>query len=361
MLPHFIFQGSPFAQGLAHGESLKSSIQNNIEVYVDRFTSEAGMKKNELYDNAKTYSAVLNKQNSNYLDGMKGISRGSGINFIEIAMLNLRYELLYNALGKRYMDQTTDGCTAFAIMPEANKTKHVIIGQNWDWIPDIECVLITNINTNGIKNLSFTEAGIFAGKPGMNSKGIGLTVNGMYSNEDDWLRLCKPFHVRCYEILQSSNLNRALNVLKKTKRSCTSNFIIGEANNKAIDIELAPNTHRIIIPKNGIITHANHLQNQTKINVKEPPNPQRYHSEFRQKQMQLLLERGKPLTLADIKLIMQNHKNKPQSLCRHRDLTLPSSQHTITKTAMIMNLDTREMLVTSGNPCTSKFEHFTLD
>ena len=77
--------------------------------------------------------------------------------------------------------------------------------------------------------------------------------------------------------------------------------------------------------------------------------------------MQLLLERGKPLTLADIKLIMQNHKNKPQSLCRHRDLTLPSSQHTITKTAMIMNLDTREMLVTSGNPCTSKFEHFTLD
>ena len=41
--------------------------------------------------------------------------------------------------------------------------------------------------------------------------------------------LCKPFHVRCYEVLQSSNLNRALNVLKKTKRSCTSNFIIGEA------------------------------------------------------------------------------------------------------------------------------------
>ena len=91
MLPHLIFQGSAYAQGLAHGEALKSSIKHNIEVYLDRFTSEAGMKKNELYDNAKTYSAVLNKQNSNYLDGMKGISRGSGIDFIEIAMLNLRY------------------------------------------------------------------------------------------------------------------------------------------------------------------------------------------------------------------------------------------------------------------------------
>jgi len=360
MLPHLIFQGSAYAQGLAHGEALKSSIKHNIEVYLNRFTSEAGMKKNELYDNAKTYSTVLNKQSSNYLDGMKGISIGSGIDFIQIAMLNLRYELLYHALGKRYLDQTIDGCTSFAIMPEANKTKHVIIGQNWDWIPDIECVLVTSINTNGINNLSFTEAGIFAGKPGMNSKGIGLTVNGMYSIEDDWSRLYKPFHIRCYEVLQSSNLEMALGVLNNTYRSCTSNFIIGEANKGAVNIELAPKKHRIILPNNGIITHANHFQNPDEIDVKEPPNPRRYLSEFRQKQMQCLLEKEKPLTLSNIQSIMQNHKNKPQSLCRHRDATLPESQHTITKTAMIMNLDTKEMYVTNGNPCTSTFEQFTL-
>ena len=157
MLPHFIFKGSAYKQGLAHGKSLKTAIKNNIEVYLNRFTSEAGMNKNALFGNTEIYANVLTKQNYDYVEGMKGIAEGSGIDFIKIAMLNLRYELLYHALGKRYVDQTTDGCTSFAIMPETNKKKHVIIGQNWDWIPEVECVLVTSINPSGINNLSFTK------------------------------------------------------------------------------------------------------------------------------------------------------------------------------------------------------------
>ncbi len=53
---------------------------------------------------------------------------------------------------------------------------------------------------DGLRTLSFTEAGIFGGKIGLNSAGLGLTVNGLTTTDDDWSRLSKPFHVRCYEI-----------------------------------------------------------------------------------------------------------------------------------------------------------------
>ena len=188
-LSHFIFSGTSYEQGLAHGEELKDSIEKNIDVYLNRFETEAGIGKKELIDNAKIYFAILREQNPEYVNGINGISESSKLNLFEIAFLNLRYELLYDALGKRYMERDVDGCTSFAILPEASENNHLIIGQNWDWIPDVDCVLTTSKDIDGLQRLSFTEAGIFAGKPGMNSEGVGLGVNGMYSTSDNWSRL----------------------------------------------------------------------------------------------------------------------------------------------------------------------------
>ena len=201
-LSHIEFSGNCYEQGLIHGESLKESIEKNIEVYIDRFHLEAGIQKEELLNNTSIYLDVLRKQSSEYINGINGITDSSNFTLLEIAMLNLRYELLYHALGKRYLEDATDGCTSFALMPEATENNHIIIGQNWDWIPEVECVLTTSIDTDGIKRMAFTEAGIFGGKPGMNSEGIGLAVNGMYSKEDNFARFEKPFHLRCYEVLR---------------------------------------------------------------------------------------------------------------------------------------------------------------
>ena len=227
-LRHFQFTGTAYEQGLSHGESLKDSINNNIDVYLSRFENEAGIDNKKLLDNARIYLAILPEQNPEYVNGINGISEGSNVDIVKIAMLNLRYELLYHALGKRYLEETVDGCTSFAILPEAAKNNHLIMGQNWDWIPDVDCVLITSKDMDGLQRLSFTEAGIFAGKPGMNSEGVGIAVNGMYTTSDDWTRLEKPFHLRCYETLRSHSMENALGSLGYTPRSCTSNFIVGQ-------------------------------------------------------------------------------------------------------------------------------------
>ena len=179
-LPHTTFSGTTYEQGLAHGEILKESIIKNIEIYVTRFENEAGVDKNELFENSGIYLNILREQSPEYVNGMNGIAKSSGLELLEIAMLNLRYELLYHALGKKLHSDAVDGCTSFAVLKEGVENNHLLMGQNWDWIPDIECVLTTSIDTDGMKGMAFTEAGIFGVKPGINSEGVGLTVNGMY-------------------------------------------------------------------------------------------------------------------------------------------------------------------------------------
>ena len=360
-LSHFTFSGTTYEQGLAHGEALKESIIKNIEIYVNRFENEAGISKNELLENSGIYLNILREQSPEYVNGMNGIAESSNLELLEIAMLNLRYELLYHALGKKLQSDAVDGCTSFAVLPEAAENNHLLVGQNWDWIPDVECVLTTSIDPDGLQRMAFTEAGIFGGKPGMNSEGVGLAVNGMYSTADDWSRFQKPFHLRCYEVLRSKNIEEALGALAGTPRSCTANFILGHASSRAIDIELAPDSLRLIDPVDGVLVHANHLVDPKEIGVTEPENPRRHLSEFRHSRMEKLLNEQKPLNVDIVQEILKDHDHQPQSLCRHRDDSLPESQHTITKTAMIMDLEERKMWVTNGQPCKTEFEEFALN
>ena len=360
-LSHFTFSGTTYEQGLAHGEALKESIIKNIEIYVNRFENEAGISKNELLENSGIYLNILREQSPEYVNGMNGIAESSNLELLEIAMLNLRYELLYHALGKKLQSDAVDGCTSFAVLPEAAENNHLLVGQNWDWIPDVECMLTTSIDPDGLQRMAFTEAGIFGGKPGMNSEGVGLAVNGMYSTADDWSRFQKPFHLRCYEVLRSKNIEEALGALAGTPRSCTANFILGHASSRAIDIELAPDSLRLIDPVDGVLVHANHLVDPKKTGVSEPENPRQHLSEFRHSRMEKLLNEQKPLNVDIVQEILKDHDHQPQSLCRHRDDSLPESQHTITKTAMIMDLEERKMWVTNGQPCKTEFEEFALN
>ena len=140
-----------------------------------------------------------------------------------------------------------------------------------------------------------------------------------------------------------------------------SKFYCGTSPQRVVDVELAPDKLRLISPSDGILSHANHFDDPNVLGVSEPPNPRRHLSEYRQKRMETLLYKQKPLNILGIQNILEDHENHPQSLCRHRDAALPKSQHTITKTGMIMDLDEKKMWVTDGQPCKTEFEEFGIN
>ena len=83
-LSHFVFSGTTYEQGLSHGEALKDSIEKNIDVYLNRFKTEAGIDKKDLITNAGIYLTILREQSPEYVNAINGISKSSNFQILKI-------------------------------------------------------------------------------------------------------------------------------------------------------------------------------------------------------------------------------------------------------------------------------------
>ena len=361
-LPLVSLHGPPLEQGRQHGAQLKERIAANIAVYFDRFLRETLLERDAVCQIASQYAAHIQRQSPAYFSGMQGVAEGSGFDFLEIVALNVRYEILYYQFGKMAMarEAQADGCTLFALLPEATSEGHLIIGQNWDWIPEVQGAVLHTHEPDGLQTLAFTEAGIVGAKLGLNSEGIGLAINGITTTDDDWSRFNRPAHVRFYEILRQRDFNDAVLVITGESRACSTNFLIAQPPGYVLDVEAAPDTEGILMPVDGILTHANHFVNPDALGLTEPPNPRRIYSRRREARLQELLFAARPTTLEKIKTALCDTQDDPFGLCRHRNLAEPPEQHYVTVTSAIMDLDTKTLHLTDGPPDQSDYQTFSL-
>jgi len=225
-LPVLRLKGSPYEIGYRHGQMAQDRIERNLEVYFRRFKNETALPRDEALRRAERYLQVIRRGSPSYARAMEGVALGSKTRLLEITALNVRYELMYSQFAKIGLKPMprVDGCTAFGAMPEVTLNRHLLMAQNWDWIPQVEGLFLKIRPTKGPMVLCFTEAGVVGGKIGLNSEGIGLAINGLISNKDDWERLRKPFHVRCSEILGSKTLSQAVSRITRGERSCSATF-----------------------------------------------------------------------------------------------------------------------------------------
>ena len=106
---------------------------------------------------ASRYAGAIAGQNRDYFDGMRGIADGSGFALEEIAALQVRYEILYYQYGRSSED--VDGCTAFAVLPEASDSGHLLVGQNWDWIPQVLGAVLHTTDPDGTADTGLHRGG----------------------------------------------------------------------------------------------------------------------------------------------------------------------------------------------------------
>ncbi len=363
-LPLIHTTGMPYAQGVQHGEALKARVAHNVDVYFDRFAREVQLPRAETLTRAEDYSTLIQTHNADYFEGMRGIADGSGRMLLEIVALNMRYEILYYRFGKLAMDAAKitepDGCTAFAVLPEASANGHLLLGQNWDWIPETQGAVVQTTDADGFQTLAFTEAGIFGGKIGLNSSGLGLCINGMTTTSDDWARPVKPFHVRCYEILHCTEFDNALKIITDEARACSTNFLVAQTPDKIVDVEAAPDKITTLTCDDGRLVHTNHFLNPAETGIAEPPNPNRIYSYHRRDRMGELLRQHTPVSASEVEEYMRDHQEKPFSVCRHRDLNKGPAEHYITVTGVVMDLNAKTMALTDGPPCESEFQRIGL-
>lgn len=358
MLPVIELEGSPFEQGLVHGRKARRLIERNLRIYFERFASEGKLTREEVLRRAAAYWDVLPRQSADYAEALRGVAEGSGCDLIEIVALNLRYEILYHQFSEN-ASAPSGGCTAFAVLPQLTADGHLLMGQNWDWIPQVKGILL-HVREGGYESLSFTEAGIVGGKIGLNSFGLGLLINGLNSTDDDWSRLKRPFHVRCYEILRARDLTQASEVIAQGERSCSANFLLAQVEAQAIDMEAAPLATHTLTPEDGLIAHTNHFIAAEALGVVEPPTEKLPHSQRRLERIMKLLTEKRPLEFDDLAGYLRDHTGYPYSICRHIDELEPEGERYQTVVSVIMDLHERAFWLSAGPPCENPYQKLKL-
>jgi isopenicillin-N N-acyltransferase-like protein len=355
-LPLVRLSGTPYEQGRQHGAALRAQIGQNMAIYMGRFERELRLSRAETLRRAEVYAAAIAEQNPDYAAGMAGVAAGSGLSYAEVAALNVRYELFYYQFG---VNAVADGCTAFAIQPHASASGHLLIGENWDWIAGVRGAVLQSVEPDGLELLCFSEAGIVGGKIGLNSAGLGLAINGLTSNDDDWARLRKPFHVRCYEILRSRSLAAAAAIVSADDRSCSANFLLAQSPDQVLNIESAPQATAVSGCVGGCLVHANHFVDPAALAVSEPPVEKTPHSYRRHARLEQLLGR-RPLALEDVQAALRDHAGHPYSICFHIDPQEPPEEHYASVISAIMDLHAGVLYLSDGPPCTNPYERYAL-
>lgn len=357
-LPSVRLTGGPAERGRTHGEAFAEAIRRNVSTYMERFEHN-GVPAAEVRDRAAEFLSRMADWNPAYAAELRGVAAGSGVDETDVAALNARYEVLYAA----YSEQSagTDGCTSFALLPEATADGHAYVGQNWDWIPAVaDALVVTEVHPNdGPSHLGVTEAGIVGAKMGVNEHGIGLAVNGLVTPDDGESPFRKPFHVRCREVLSAERYDKALEPLVATPHACSANFVVGHGDGEAIDIETAPGRVGYLHPDDGVLTHSNHFRNDGFRSRMERQLPD---SLYRARRLHRLLDDPPDgATAEDIAAALGDHFGRPASICRHVDEDAHRHERTQTDVSVVADLTERSLRAARGPPCESSYRTYRLD
>jgi isopenicillin-N N-acyltransferase-like protein len=263
--PHVRVEGTPRERGRAYGEQARERVLRSIEAYREVFAAYAGWDWAAVTGQARAYEAPISRFEPRYLEEMRGIAEGAGVEDADVLAINVRTEVMFAAKARQAASDArrVGECSAFAVTPERSAGGHTMIGQNWDWLLHASetCVVLEVQQDVGPDYVTVVEAGLLA-KTGMNSSGIGLVTNALVSDADRG-EPGIPYHVALRGILDVENISDAYAVLQRGFRSSSANYLVASADGLAADIEGTPGDFDrlyMTFPDEGVLLHTNHFR-----------------------------------------------------------------------------------------------------
>jgi isopenicillin-N N-acyltransferase-like protein len=354
--PLIAVEGTYAEMGAQLGHRTRELIERSLATYLRRFRDEAGLSDSDLLRWGSIYHNVARFYDSPIAAMLEGLAEGAGVRVEQIAALNARTELLY---GTGYRDE---GCTSVAVLPTHTADGHTLLAQNWDWHPEQGPVtfLLATRDTEGFSVLTLAEAGMLA-KSGLNSAGLGVCANLLVSDRDSGGKGV-PYHYLLRGVLQSPIMSAAHRKVLDVPRISSGNLLISDAGGEAIDLEVAPGVFGHLLPTDGLLTHSNHFQCSLPLTDKKVASSAL--TLLRPTRARHLLEdtasRGK-VTVADIVAALRDHYSFPDGICRHVDQDVSPGEQVSSVYSIVMDLNTRRLLIATGPPCRQAYAEWHLD
>lgn len=359
--------GSPRERGRAYGEQARDRIGRSIEAYGEVFRAYAGWDWLEVRREAARYEAPIAAFDERYLQEMRGMAEGAGVDLEDILSINVRTEVMFAAKARAAEAASRTGgdgqrqgeCSAFAVLPEASADGHTLLGQNWDWLLHcFDTVVVLTVEQPDRPNfVSVVEAGLLA-KTGMNSSGLGVATNALVTDADRG-EPGVPYHVVLRAFMDCENLSDALSAVQRGIRSSSANYLVAHADGVAADMESAPGDFsRVFLehPDDGVVLHTNHFRSAAfhgrDVSLWVMPD-----SPFRLQRLSAAVRRLRPggLSLDTFRDVLGDHANYPSGICCHPDSRMDPHDQGATVASILMDLSERRIWLADGHPCTTPY------
>lgn len=360
-------RGSPFQRGQQYGQQARALVRQSVQAYERVFAHHAQWDWPAVVRHAKTYQAATAEFAPSAVEEMRGIADGAGLGYGDILALNVRSEVMFASgaeSSERLAAALANECSAFAVLPEATRDGHTLIGQNWDWLVHARgtVVLVDVRRDDGPDYLTLVEAGLLA-KTGINAVGVAVCTNTLVSvpgGEPGGV----PYHVLLRKLLDCESITAATSAVINADKALSANYLLGAADGLAIDLEAVPGgvtAARALMPEHGVLVHANHFLSpdlaRTDRWLGTSPG-----TLFRQYCLRSALDRATPtVTVPTLQRMLSDHRNYPHSVCSHSDDGAAEYERYATIASIIYDLDTREVHLAPGAPCTAAYGRYQLD
>lgn len=255
-LPLVEISGAPRERGRQYGEQARERIERALTYYAEAFAHSSGLSWEQVVERAAHWIEPSRAFAPELVEEMEGIAEGAGVGFLDVLALNARGEIIYDTT---FSSMEPDGCTSFAMLGEVSGDGHVYAYQNWDWRDGVsDTLMVLRVVQPGRPTvIMHVEAGQ-VGRQGANSAGIALNANGLGGRFDDTVGVPQTLIRR--RVLDSDNLNTALEALTKSRAHIASNALVTHRDGFAIDLETTPGAVGWMYPTDGLLVHGNHYQ-----------------------------------------------------------------------------------------------------
>lgn len=308
------------------------------------------------WDRSKTsvgkHLPFVEEYNPEQVRFMKGYAKGSGIPFEELMILF--------CLDEKGL------CTDVMVNGDATADGSVYSAHTEDWsIPSEDQLVLVKAKPKGGPSCLVMTMGGLEWIVGVNSAGITLTGNSLYQNDT---RLGLPKLMVAPKVLASRTIGEALSAATPEHRASSYNNNITHASGEMYSVEASATDFAVLYPEEGYLVHANHYlhprmakyetafgEGASRHLTGSTSTVVRYHRALR-----LVRSRLGDVTKDYLIEIMNDHVNRPASICRHPVKEEPEHERCKTTFAVVMDPARQRMHACLGNPCEGTFAEYPL-
>jgi isopenicillin-N N-acyltransferase like protein len=362
-IPRVRVAGTPYERGRQYGTQARDRVHLSVQAYGRVFAYYTGWDWDAVRRTAAGFEAPIAAFRPAYLDEMRGIADGAGLDLADVLAINVRTEVMYAAKARLAslvgrIPQPPAECSAFAVVPGPAQPGATLIGQNWDWLLHASqtLVVLEARQEDGPDFVTVVEAGLLA-KAGLNAAGLGLVTNALVT-EADVGAPGLPYHVLLRAILDCATVTEALQVLQAGPRSSSANYLIAHASGAALDVEAAPGDFTRLyplFPECGLLLHTNHFLSPglhpVDVSLWAMPS-----SAVRLQRLRAGTGQPGALTLDRFRALLADHADYPHSICSHPDPADHPCEQGATIASVLMDPNAGQLWLAAGNPCQVAYE-----